>query len=983
MKDLGPPTLRLRLGLGLNTEPDASLVPRFGDRRAPALTDMALQSGTRVRAVKGVLQKDKGSAAYGIPVVAGSGCAGLGIYPDPVSPELLVAVGGRVYADTDGDGSAWTEIEDDFSSSHFSCAGRHGMSYLVDGLAVPRRYSGEAAAAEITDFPSFDEAGFAAKITPSDILIDAFENTLGILTVASAPTAAGTGYTVGDVLTVTTGGTGGTVTVLTITGGGATGPVGTLEFTTAGQGYTTGTGKATSGGTGADCTISITAVRWAPTGTVTPTDDAVNVRWGAESMKLVFAGGDNGERVDLDLGVAGTLDLSDDDFLGFWMYPSVGGEYFVIKISEDGTNWQHLYVKIEAGEVNTWKQVVWDLSGIDQTNKDAIRYIRFGIPAIQACTIYLDHLTRSGALYGDYQYAFTFLDSDTGDESPLTGYHQFSTAESNAAGGVMPRRCAYIRIPVAELPSGTDVIRVYRTMGGGFHFYKITDLTPSGHAASYTDNTPDSGLTEGLALSSWPGQLPRARWLIPRGDRLWYVGGLFVGARRDIKAYSVDPLNRTTPVIVRNAFPEALIWGFEFRVGDAGGSGRFEWDLERATRGGSSWTVIGECHFLTGTWVANTVYRYHFTAVAGYDLFFSDRYDYRIKCVYRATATMELSSSTSNGTLGLWYRLLVRADNALFMTNLNSWDRTPPIGQPNMPVDDTTGGFFTVASADGQALKGWCKHGSDVLFFKDTLTYVAAGDSTDDFGYALALPSLGLLEEKTAVDCDGAAVWMGQDRQIWLWLADGSAPVCLSEPIREFFQGLTAYGGANAIYWDHCYILFLPQAPAGSRCRLYDFRRRAWDPSYDGQVWAALPHSAAQSALTPYAAVQNGNDIALVTLFGVETDQAGAIAWAGRSGEIDVRQVHGAGARGMRLRAYRLLVDGPAGESLTVSVFRNRATTATQSYSETIPAGTGLREIERYPHSTLEGKTFSLQVSGSHSAAMKVHEIQLWFPRTR
>lgn len=68
-----------------------------------------------------------------------------------------------------------------------------------------------------------------------------------ILTLNPIPTVAGTGYAVGDVLAITTGGTGGKATVLTITGGLGTGPVGTVSLTAVGTGYTTGAGKVTNG----------------------------------------------------------------------------------------------------------------------------------------------------------------------------------------------------------------------------------------------------------------------------------------------------------------------------------------------------------------------------------------------------------------------------------------------------------------------------------------------------------------------------------------------------------------------------------------------------------------------------------------------------------------------------------------------------------------------------------------------------------------
>ncbi len=85
------------------------------------------------------------------------------------------------------------------------------------------------------------------------------DNTAGHIAVLNAtPTAAGTGYVVGDVVTITTGGTGATATVLTIGGGGA---VTAVALTTVGSGYSTGTGKVTTGGSGNGAlTLNITTV---------------------------------------------------------------------------------------------------------------------------------------------------------------------------------------------------------------------------------------------------------------------------------------------------------------------------------------------------------------------------------------------------------------------------------------------------------------------------------------------------------------------------------------------------------------------------------------------------------------------------------------------------------------------------------------------------------------------------------------------------
>ena len=82
-----------------------------------------------------------------------------------------------------------------------------------------------------------------------------------VKTVDMAGAAAGSGYTVNDVLTLVGGTTGATVTVATIDGGGG---VLTITLTTKGYGHSTGI-VATSGGTGTNCTINIASLETAMT----------------------------------------------------------------------------------------------------------------------------------------------------------------------------------------------------------------------------------------------------------------------------------------------------------------------------------------------------------------------------------------------------------------------------------------------------------------------------------------------------------------------------------------------------------------------------------------------------------------------------------------------------------------------------------------------------------------------------------------------
>lgn len=74
----------------------------------------------------------------------------------------------------------------------------------------------------------------------------------------TALTAGGTGYSIGDTLTVVqSGGSVGMIRVLSL---GASNAVATFAVINGGQGYATASGLATTGGTGSGCTIQITSI---------------------------------------------------------------------------------------------------------------------------------------------------------------------------------------------------------------------------------------------------------------------------------------------------------------------------------------------------------------------------------------------------------------------------------------------------------------------------------------------------------------------------------------------------------------------------------------------------------------------------------------------------------------------------------------------------------------------------------------------------
>ena len=108
-------------------------------------------------------------------------------------------------------------------------------------------------------------AGTAAGYLKIMTKTGTFQNNESILvlgevgTLNATPTAGGTGYALGDLVEITTGGVGALVVVT----GEAGGVVSSVALATGGHGYTTGTGKATTKITGSgndDLTVNITAL---------------------------------------------------------------------------------------------------------------------------------------------------------------------------------------------------------------------------------------------------------------------------------------------------------------------------------------------------------------------------------------------------------------------------------------------------------------------------------------------------------------------------------------------------------------------------------------------------------------------------------------------------------------------------------------------------------------------------------------------------
>ena len=147
------------------------------------------------------------------------------------------------------------------ATSVYSIFGNTDVIYMAGGLASAMyKYNVES---DLWGQGSFFDTGVVQNMSVrwgSNIgfgVASATRATGGITAVAATPTVAGTGYTVGDILTVTTGGTLGQVFVESVAANGA---VLAVSLYRAGSNYTTGAGKVMTGGTGSACTINISTI---------------------------------------------------------------------------------------------------------------------------------------------------------------------------------------------------------------------------------------------------------------------------------------------------------------------------------------------------------------------------------------------------------------------------------------------------------------------------------------------------------------------------------------------------------------------------------------------------------------------------------------------------------------------------------------------------------------------------------------------------
>ena len=83
-------------------------------------------------------------------------------------------------------------------------------------------------------------------------------------------------------------------------------------------------------------------------------------------------------------------DLSDYDYITFWIRSSVGGSSVKVGMGEGGVGTQH-EEEFKINNVNAWQKVYWDITDIASGDKDAINIFRFTIEP-NGATVFVDSL---------------------------------------------------------------------------------------------------------------------------------------------------------------------------------------------------------------------------------------------------------------------------------------------------------------------------------------------------------------------------------------------------------------------------------------------------------------------------------------------------------------------------------------------------------------------------------------------------------------
>ncbi|MGD9276377.1 MAG: phage tail spike protein [Candidatus Pacearchaeota archaeon] len=128
--------------------------------------------------------------------------------------------------------------------------------------------------------------------------------------------------------------------------------------------------------------------------------DTVDRKHGQASLKLIAAATDSlNDTLTRDLGAGSELDLTDHTKLKYWIKSSRTGTNLKFGMGESA--WDDNTYNVTIDTANEWQEEEWDISGIANANKNAIRYIGLKIANADALnTIRFDYIRAfDGEIY--------------------------------------------------------------------------------------------------------------------------------------------------------------------------------------------------------------------------------------------------------------------------------------------------------------------------------------------------------------------------------------------------------------------------------------------------------------------------------------------------------------------------------------------------------------------------------------------------------
>jgi hypothetical protein len=194
------------------------------------------------------------------------------------------------------------------------------------------------------------------------------------------------------------------------------------------------------------------------------------------------------------------------------------------------------------------------------------------------------------------------------------------------------------------------------------------------------------------------------------------------------------------------------------------------------------------------------------------------------------------------------------SDNRLVVANALGFGKLE-FSDPGAPTTFAPNNYVIVGAGDGEGIVGMTVFNNQLFVFKRTKFYVFYGQSTDStgepvFNYRTVDVGIGLHPAAPQAVCSApdGVYFIGQDG---VYRTTGGPPICISEPLRPFFEGDTPaywpWGGWNAtskkqrITWVHGQLYVALQGLNGGLLFVYDVGLKGWS------CW-----SKAVSAMAPF-----------------------------------------------------------------------------------------------------------------------------------